>query len=102
MSTKVPLSIFNTVHQRNEAYQAMSLGFCKIIAAIQRIKPKIEKKARKIAIPQDKTARAEVLTVLRDDQVHIFFLEVCECLDDAIWRNDGCVLHHHRFEFTPI
>lgn len=72
----------------------MRLGLCKSITAKQRIKPEIEEIASKIAILENEAARTEILTIPSNNQIYIFLLEMRECFDNAVWWDDGYVLHH--------
>jgi hypothetical protein len=76
----------------------MDLRLGKIIIAIQRIKPDIKEEARKLPVPKDKAPRVKILFILRDYQIDIFLLEMGECFDDAIGRDDGYILQHQRVQ----
>lgn len=76
----------------------MTLGLLKVIIPIQRIEPAIQKKARPLPLPHDKTPLAQRLGVLRQDQVDLVALQMAEGPDDAVRRHDGLVFEHEAFE----
>lgn len=76
----------------------MNLGLGKFIGAEQRVEPEVQEEARKVAVLEHETTRAEVLAVLRQDEIDILPLQMRECLDDAVRRHDRDILQHQRLE----
>ena len=76
----------------------MDLSLHKIITAVQRLEPDIQEEPRKVAVPQDKATRTEILAILRQDEVDILLLQLRECLDDAVRRHDRDILQYQRLE----
>ena len=76
----------------------MSFCFLKIIAAIERVEPRVQEELRPFAPPYHKAALTETLSILREDQIDLVALKVCERSDDAVGRDHGLIPQHQRFE----
>ena len=76
----------------------MSFCFLKIIAAIERVEPRVQEELRPFAPPYYKATLTETFSILREDQIDLVAFEVCECSDDAVRRDHGLIPQHQRFE----
>lgn len=80
----------------------MRLSLLEIIALIQRIQPRFEEEFGPVAIPHDKAPRRQPVLVLRQHEPHVLPLQVAECLDDAVGRDNREVLLHELVEFCGV
>lgn len=81
-----------------EAYQCMRLRKFKIVAPIQRIKPRIKQESRPFSPFHDEAPWHETLLILSNYQVDVLLFQVAERFDDAIRWDDWNVLQHERFQ----
>jgi hypothetical protein len=79
--------------------QGMILGLLEVVTPVDGVKPTVQEELCPLSVADDKTTRRQPVLVLRDDEIYSVTLQVAECLDDALWGNDGSVGDHVRLEF---
>lgn len=84
--------------KRGKTHQSMRLRLLKIITPIQRIKPRIQEELRPVPVLEHKTPRTQSLSVLRQHQIDSIAVQVSECFDHAVGRDDGIITQHELFE----
>jgi len=75
-------------------HQRMRLGLLKVVAAVERVEPRLEEEAGPLAVLEHPAARRQAVLVLREEELDVAAAEMAKSLNDAIGRHDGIVLNH--------
>jgi hypothetical protein len=78
--------------------ERMELGFLEVVAPVDGVEPDVQKVLCPLAVANDKAAWRQSVLVLGEDEVYAITLQVAECLDDAVGRDDGRIGHHGGLE----
>lgn len=73
----------------------MAFRLLEIIASIQWVKPGIKEKFGPFSTPYNEAALTQPLIILREHQIYLVCLQMRECLDHTVRRNDRLVLEHY-------
>ena len=78
----------------SKTYQCVSLGFLKIVAAVEWVEPCVQEELGPFASAEDEAALAETLAILCENEIDLVAFEVGEGPDDAVGGYDGLVPEH--------
>lgn len=81
-----------------EMLEGVRLSLLKVVAAVERVVPRVQEELCPLALAHDECAGTQALVVLRQDQVDVFGAAGVECADYAVGRDDGLVGNHERLE----
>jgi hypothetical protein len=87
------------VYILHDVLQSVKLGLLEIVRPVHGVEPDIQKVLGPLAIPDDEATRRQAILILSEDEVYPVPLQIAECLDDAVWRDNGCIGDHKRLEF---
>ena len=85
-------------HLLHDMLQSMGFGLLEIVAAIQRVEPRVKEELGPVSGSNDHAAAGQALSVLSQDKVNAAAFEVGKGADDAVRGHDGLVNDHERLQ----